>query len=310
MRWEYVATMQPNYYQPKLGTLAIVLLALLLANTFLLVCHYGRAFSEETTPSATNWMYVMVGVTYGWASAISWLLSAVKRRYVRWSGQLAVTLFFAAGLQELSSDVYARYFSTLGGLIFIQTVMFHLLRIPRWQKSSRTVESRPFEHQFGKRAQFGIGEIIAATACLAALFSIAIQYRTEETDTVYYWATLTTFWLIAPLSSASMTIAVLGKRPWPLTIAWMFLSISLTGFAAGGLSIAQVWLLQREQDLVGTPYWPIAQILFVAYSIVLLTTLLIFALVAWFGRWQALYDANRTQAESATSDQDSEESSE
>lgn len=270
---------EPKYVQPVIGRRSLGLLTLMLLGTLALWVDYYLRDGKSDTPQVQTYSHCLLGLVWGWTSASCWIASAMELRYLRWGSMAVIAAVFSIALQTLSEGLYIRYFSGLGGLILFQTLAYHLLRVPRWRKRALGKDEVVV-----RTAQFGIGEIIAATTCIAVLFSIAIRYRGEGIDPVSYWLTLTAFWCLAPLMSASMIFAVLSQRGPRAAAGLVLLSLLFTAGCAAGLTTAQLWLADLSWATWGAR--EMAFTIGTAYITVLIAYLTVPAVAGIVGRWQ------------------------
>jgi hypothetical protein len=247
-----------KYVQPELGRHSLSVLLVLLLVSAALFSDYCLGSATRTTPgpvSFTNlnlYSFFLVGLIYGWTAAGSWLLSCIERRYLRWGLQLGLTVVLARILQAMREDEWMRFFSSLGGLVFSQTIIFHLIGMPRW-KISRLADRDSPNLKDEPTRQFGIGDILACTTCIAFLLAIMIRYQPSGVGSTSYWLPLIAFLTVAPLSAASMMKAVLGSRRRIEQIAWVLLSIGTTILCATDLgSIPADRSFEKPVELTGS----------------------------------------------------------
>ncbi|MCP4888379.1 hypothetical protein N9D23_11365 [Rubripirellula sp.] len=278
-----------KYVQPELGRHSLSVLLVLLLVSAALFSDYCLGSATRTTPgpvSFTNlnlYSFFLVGLIYGWTAAGSWLLSCIERRYLRWGLQLGLTVVLARILQAMREDEWMRFFSSLGGLVFSQTIIFHLIGMPRW-KISRLADRDSPNLKDEPTRQFGIGDILACTTCIAFLLAIMIRYQPSGVGSTSYWLPLIAFLTVAPLSAASMMKAVLGSRRRIEQIAWVLLSIGTTILCAAGLTLAQFLLTDLLKNQSNSPDpWQLAVTIGLAYETLLITFVGLFAALASAG---------------------------
>jgi hypothetical protein len=301
---------QTKFIQPRLEGRSLSLLAVLLLASLFLFTDYGQRLLKLATPEPADGLaseyygYFLIGLMYGWTATGCWLLSVVDRRYLRWFAQLAVVVLVAYAAIIVSGEPrFGYYFSSMGGLVFAQTLAYHLLNVPPWQPP-RARPTSPRVELTRPRRQFGIGEIIAATTCIAVLFAIAIRSQRPGITSSQYWLVLIGFWALAPLMSASVVFGVLNRRGLIRTAVWFGLSLLLVGLCAAGLTAAEWWLT----DLSFRPFSDFGPREFImmhafAYGIIAFSYLLVFAAVASIGRWQAASDGGVEAGKPAADDQ-------
>lgn len=288
-----------KYVQPELGRLSLSVLLILLMISAALFYNYCLGSATRTTPGLVSYTslnlysFFLVGLIYGWTAAGSWLLSCIERRYLRWGLQLGLAAILARILQAMQEDEWMRFFSSLGGLVFSQTIIFHLIGMPRWKRARLADRDFP-DLKAEPTRQFGIGEILAGTTCIAFLLAIMIHYQPGGVGSTSYWLPLLAWLTVAPLSAASMIQAVLGSHRRIEQIAWVLLSIGTTIFCAAGLTLAQFLLtdLFENQSKAPDP-WQMAVPIGLAYETLLITFVGLFAASASVGRVSNKYKSSR-----------------
>lgn len=284
-----------NFIEPKLGFVSIAVLALLLLGSFAHYRDYCRSIDGITTPPSEIVSYALVGQIYGWAASLCWILTAINRRYLRWVLQAAIVCLLAYGLSEMTGKDYRRFFSTLAGFVFIQSLLFHFLGIPSWRRSNpaatsvkNSVANTESDHR--RLGQFGIGEIIASTTVLAILFATVDRYKPSDMRALEYWVPLISLWFILPLSFAGVAFAILKRQPIERTIACLIFSCLLTAACGAGLVICQVSITNRAVQLDLASQWDFVLWLTRIYETILLIALSIVSAMAILGRIQGVWE--------------------
>jgi hypothetical protein len=129
--------------------------------------------------------------------------------------------------------------ANLGGLVFLQAILFAWLRVPEWEFASARDSSNDEDP---KRFQFAIGDIVAGTTCVALLLGIVIRHP-APTHPSWYWSVLVLFWLVGPLIAACIVRSLLGQQDRQRQLADLAIAIGLMVASITGLAAAEIFLL-------------------------------------------------------------------
>lgn len=272
---------EPKYVRPQFGSRSLAPMALLLLATIALGVDYYRKEVGSDTLHPVMVGFLIVGFAYGWTAGGCWMMSGIPNRYIRWAAQAGLAALLAAVLQPIGGSPYIHYLANLGGLILVQTLMFHVMKVPTWRRHGSQAEPPVSRHR-----QFGIGEILAATTCIALLMAVAMRYRRESVDQINYWLMLIAFWCLAPLISATAIFAVLVRHSFAQAFWRLLLAAALTVLAVAGLTSAQLWLTEiPPQPLYDLSY--LVRLFAGCYAAIVVGYLCIPVAAALLGRWQS-----------------------
>jgi hypothetical protein len=233
---------ETKYITPQLGRRSVFILGLMFIAAITFSAAYLRNLNTNTLISESlalsHFRYLMwlTGMTYGLAAGVCWFATIVNARYLRWLTRAATVIVLAVAQQRLGMENWLRSLSNLGGLVFFQCMLFYWLGVPNWQtdRGHLTISKE------SRKGQFGIGDIVIATTCIAFLFAIAIRYR-APIDPLGYWLVLGLFWLIGPLIAACTALSFLNRGG--LSIGLLAFAILLAVCGIAGLTAAELLLI-------------------------------------------------------------------
>jgi hypothetical protein len=237
---------EAKYITPRLGRRSGFVLGLMCIGAITLCAGYLRNLNANTLVSESlalsQFRYLMwlTGMTYGVAAGVCWLATIVDARYVRWMARAGTVVLLSLVQERLGMENWLRSLSNLGGLVFFQCLLFYRLGVPNWM----TGEGRVATNNALRKGQFGIGDIVIATTCIAFLLAIAIRYRTPV-DPLGYWLVLTLFWLVGPLIAACTALSFLNRQG--LSIGLLAIAVLLAVGGIAGLTAAELLLIDSRQ---------------------------------------------------------------
>lgn len=237
---------EAKYVAPRLGRRSGFIFGLMCLGAIALCAGYlqnlnaNTLVSESLTLSQFRYLMWLTGMTYGVAAGVCWLTTIVDARYVRWLARAGTVLLLSLVQERLGMDNWLRSLSNLGGLVCFQCMLFYRLGVPNWV----TGEGRLATDTAARKGQFGIGDIVIATTCIAFLLAIAIRYRTPV-DPLGYWLVLTLAWLVGPLIAACTALSLMNRQG--LSIGLLAIAVLLAVAGIAGLTAAELLLIDSRQ---------------------------------------------------------------
>lgn len=183
------------------------------------------------------------GVALGWC----WVTSVTRRRWISFFVKVLIICLFSYLLRESSKAAgdWLRYATQLGGMIVTQSVLFHLLDVPKWQWNvgASTSDSKQIE----PTRQFGILDVMLVTLAYGSLMALARHYM-PPVSLGEYWPTAIVLSVFFPtLATIVAHSGRLGKRRH--AFSRILLLGLLVGLGASGLGWieARIFLLDFDQ---------------------------------------------------------------
>lgn len=229
---------ESQYIKPRLGRGAIFILGLIFIAAITATAAYLRQVGtttvvyESLARSQIRWLMWLTGMSYGLAAGAFWLATILKGRYLRWVVRAATVIVVAAAQQHLGTEGWLFSLSNLGGLVCCQCMLFHWLGVPNWTTGKRLLTSG----EGLRKTQFGIGDIVTATTCIALLLAIAIRFQTAI-DPLGYWLVFTLFWINGPLITGCVALLILNQQG--LSVGLLALVALLVACGILGLAAAE-----------------------------------------------------------------------
>ncbi|MCG8649504.1 MAG: hypothetical protein MI861_06715, partial [Pirellulales bacterium] len=175
-----------KYITPRFGLSTCVITALWVAAVLLF-----KSIVFDTSDAAGGMVVLrfgVVGTLYGVTGWCFWAATVLSGRLMRTSVRVLAVLLASLTMHYLmATGPLLRFVLYFGGLMIAQPAVFFLLNVPQWQigKSTRKRPGR----------QFGVGEVIIGTTCVALLLGLAIRYQ-PQIDAPDYWRVLFGLWII------------------------------------------------------------------------------------------------------------------
>lgn len=192
-----------TYITPQRGGMTVGWLTLAsIALGSLSLLHVNEIEADEVTNTTRS----LVGAAMGLALGGVWLAGAFRSSRRRFATRFLVAAMYTLVASILTQQPWLRHGANIGGLIVAQCIVFFALRIPTWQ--TRHPESH--EPSIGAR-QFGVGEVLVLTSCVALLLTIGQRYATPI-ESRLYWSVLILFWIATPILMASIALGSLASR--------------------------------------------------------------------------------------------------
>ena len=230
---------QARYLTPRLGRRSASILGILLAAAIGLGAGYAtsarRGVRIEAPESYAYFILLvgLMGISYGLAVGASWMATLISAPYLRWVVRLAVVVLATLAQQSLRTESLLRDLTSVGGLVFSQCLIFAWLRIPGWRSANDGETERE------RSLQFGVGDVLIATTCVALLLAAATRYA-PPIDSARYWLVLCAVWVVAPLVAAMVTRCVLSVRFVGSGLGYLISATLLAGLWISGLTVAEL----------------------------------------------------------------------